>query len=141
MSPGTERRPSAISELDRDGHLDLVKGHRRQNFKLAPNWAADLEAHAQLRASSSDPWAFPRIDEPSIGAGFSLHSRYYDELRDSRNHDWLSDVEGEGFFISLDKKRFGTRIFRMLYIAELISKGATQRRAGQVPRQLDRREH
>lgn len=56
------RRARADARLDRDGGVDQVKGQRRQNFKLPSSWAERLGGHAQLLASSDDPWAASRID-------------------------------------------------------------------------------
>lgn len=76
-----------------------------------------------MRASSEDPWASSRIDEPAFGVGFSLPGDYYNQLRDSSNRDWLEGIEALGFFVARYQRL--TLVFCTLYVAELIPRGAT----------------
>jgi hypothetical protein len=116
-------RAAEISPLDPDGSTRRRGDWYQQDFKLASSWGARLGGDVQLRASPEDPWAFPRVDEPAFGIGFSLPRRYHEPLRDSSNLEWLTGVEKVGFSVARHGDR--TLVFRTLYVAELISKGAT----------------
>lgn len=114
-------RAAEISALDPDGSTKQTGPKWRQNFKLPPSWADRLGGYGQLRASSHDPWAFPRVDEPAFGAGFSLPSEYYEQLRDSNNREWLERIEVLGFSVALFDG--STRVLRTRYVARTHLRG------------------
>ena len=119
-------RTAEVSRLDPDGGCGSEKndfGAYWQVFKDAAGWAQPLEGYAELHVADEDHWASDRVGEPGFGAGFTLPDRYYDGLRANARREWLTALEQEGFSIAAS---YGfTRIYRTLYLAELISKGAT----------------
>jgi hypothetical protein len=85
-------------------------------------WPAALEGYPELMAVASDDWSDFRLDEPAFGAGWTLSDRALEVLRSTERAAWRNELAEHGFSVS---DFLGpTRLFRTLYMAELVPKGA-----------------
>jgi hypothetical protein len=123
---GLLERAGDLSTLDPAGEVDWTEDASWYwlQFRSSGSWADALEGVPELHVAGEDEWAYNRLGEPAFGAGLTLPGRYYDELRDSRRQAWRESVEARGFSLGRTDDDY-TRLFRTLYVAELIAKGAT----------------
>lgn len=85
-------------------------------------WPSAIDGWPELIVADRDEWARSRIGEPAFGAGWTISGEWaFDELRGRA--DWRALVESEGF--SVGRGWQNTRIFRTLYMAELVPYGVT----------------
>jgi hypothetical protein len=94
-----------------------------QLFSARGTWAEPLEGYPELHISGNDWWSDDRLDEPAFAAGFTLPSGTYEELRSSSRADWQAEIAGHGVSIALEYGH--TRVYRTMYVAELVSRGPT----------------
>jgi DNA-binding protein len=124
---GLLERAADLSRLEPDGGYGWDKsdlGTYWQLFKLPGGWHEPLGGHAELAVFESDSWSFDRLDEPAFGAGVSLPAKLYEQLRDASRTAWREGLASEGVAVT-DTEDGVVRCYRTLYVAELISKGAT----------------
>lgn len=119
-------RAADLSSKDPDAGVDWPKDSLHQywqSFASEGTWAAALEGYFELTVAESDEWTYDRAGEPAFGAGFTLPGDLQDQLRSSALQQWRRSLEAER--VSVAEWEGYVRVYRTLYLAELIGKGPT----------------
>jgi hypothetical protein len=119
-------RAADMSAHDPDEGVGYPKDYFNQYwqaFKSDGTWAQPLEGYLELTVSESDEWTYDRAGEPAFGAGFTLPGDLQDQLRSAACAPWRGPLEAQGATIA--EWDGYVRVYRTLYLAELIGKGPT----------------
>jgi hypothetical protein len=98
-------------------------GEYWQCFSPTGTWAEPLKGYPELHAGATDEWSYDRLDEPAFGAGFTLPEQVFDDPRSASRADWRAKIEPHGVSIGL-AGGLG-RVYRTMYLAEVVAKGTT----------------
>jgi hypothetical protein len=119
-------RAADLSRHDADGGVGYEKDYHSQywqTFKAEGTWAAPLEGYPEFTVAESDEWTYDRAGEPAFGAGLTLPGDLADELRSAAQRPWRETLEGQG--VTIQAWGDMVRVYRTMYLAELIAKGPT----------------
>ena len=119
-------RAADLSAHDADDGVGYPRDYFNQYwqaFKSESTWAIPLEGYLELTVAEGDEWTYSRAGEPAFGAGYSLPGDLRDELRAAARQPWRELLEAKG--VTIAEWDGWVRVYRTLYLAELIPKGST----------------
>lgn len=111
---------------DREDGVDYHKEDFSQYWQIFngdDTWAQPLDGYPELTIAESDGWTIDRAGEPAFGAGFTLPPDLHDQLRSADLLPWRERLSAEG--VTVTEWESHVRVYRTLYLAELIAKGPT----------------